>query len=86
MLMEQYLWRHEPMVSDEPEQLVTSYLQEFQEDEVIEAAVYKLKNNKYLSICYMGCAQIEHSGNTEYEEFDNIKEALDSFHNYIEGN
>lgn len=74
------------MVSDDPIQLVTSYLQEFQDDEVIEAAVYKLNNNKYLSICYMGCSVIEYSGHTEYEEFDRIEDALTSFHNYIEGN
>jgi predicted nucleotide-binding protein (sugar kinase/HSP70/actin superfamily) len=72
------LWTHCPMVSSEPEELV-SHFEHKEEDHFFEAAVFKLQDGKYLFISFSKEGDEPESGVTDYEEFDNLQEAVRIF-------
>lgn len=71
---ETFLWTHEPLLSEEPiERLFHSLIEN---DKLInEAAIFKLKNEKYLFIHFCGNKEDLSLGFTELIEFEDEEKA-----------
>lgn len=69
-----FLWRHEPLISAPPCELILHY-QHHEQNEIYEKAVFLLENDRYLYIRYCGLLDNDKSGVTDIEEFENFKEA-----------
>lgn len=72
------LWTHEPVISAEPIDVLNHF--EHKEDgQYFEAAVFRLENKKYLFISFSKSGDEENTGITDYQEFDNLLEAVNIF-------
>lgn len=75
-MTESYLWRHEPLISAPPIEVINHFLHEDGET-VFEVAVFRLENENYLFISFCTeCKTEKEVGITDMEEFDNLEEAV----------
>lgn len=75
-----FLWRHNPIISSPPEQMIFHFLEKKTRfNEVFEKAVFLLENGNYLYIRYFGPIDNEKVGVTDIEEFKTIAEATEVF-------
>lgn len=72
------LWCQEPVLSSEPIEVLHYFLSN-EKEQYFEAAVFKLKSNKYLYISFSRFGTEENTGITDCEEFDNFQEAVNIF-------
>lgn len=79
-----YLWKQEPMISAAPIETL-HHMIHVQEEEVFEAAVFKLENDKFLYISYSSDFRSEDGvGVTDIEEFDNLEDAVKLYKESVE--
>lgn len=77
-----YLWHHEPVLSAPPIEVLAHQLVHLDDDEIQEIAVFKLENNKFLYICFMGVLTHLDNGITDVEECDDFETAHNLFELY----
>ncbi len=76
-----YIWSHEPEITAEPvERLEHDYFENGVE--VQESAVYRLANENFLYIRYVGLLTDPTLGITDIDEFDDFVSAKDLFDLY----
>ena len=79
---ETYLWSHEPELSAEPVERIKHNI-DIRENEVDEIAIFKLQNDKYLYIKFVGVIDNIQLGITDIEEFDTLSEAEEVYKTYL---
>ena len=80
--MQTYLWTHQPELSDEPIDRLYHKI-DLNNNEIDEIAIFKLKNDKYLYIKFVGTIDNLECGVTDVEEFDELSEAKKIYDLYV---